>query len=134
MIDMERKIDMDMLYIDYLSGEVFEKVLNEVGYDEFLESYQFALENSLDLMINLYNHECFKQGDKIARDLGLYIDLDFYWGDIFTRVETDDNEVADFIQDLVAFAYDEVQTEEYFKNVVIPSLDETIVKVLSKIY
>ena len=131
---MERKIDMDMLYTDYLSGEVFEKVLNEVGYDEFLESYQFELENNLDLMLNLYEHSDFKQAEKIAKDLDLYIDLDFYWGDIFTRVETDDNEIADLIQDLVAFAYDEVQTEEYFKNVVIPSLDETIVKVLSKIY
>lgn len=131
---MERKIDMDMLYTDYLTGEVFEKVLNEVGYDEFLESYQFELENNLDLMLNLYEHSDFKQAEKIAKDLDLYIDLDFYWGDIFTRVETDDNEIADLIQDLVAFAYDEVQTEEYFKNVVIPSLDETIVKVLSKIY
>lgn len=132
---MERKFDVEQLYIDYLSGEVFEKVLNYVGdYDEFLESYQFELENSLDLMLNLYEHSDFKQAEKIAKDLDLYIDLDFYWGDIFTRVETDDNEIADLIQDLVAFAYDEVQTEEYFKNVVIPSLDETIVKVLSKIY
>ena len=131
---MERKIDMDMLYTDYLTGEVFEKVLNEVGYDEFQESYEFELENSLDLMLNLYEHSDFKQAEKIAKDLDLYIELDFYWGDIFARVETDNNEIADLIQDLVAFAYDEVQTEEYFKNVVIPSLDETIVKVLSKIY
>ena len=129
-----KKIDMDMLYTDYVTGEVFEKVLNEVGYDEFQESYQFALENSLDLMVNLYNHECFKRAEELARDNDTFIELDFYWSNIFTRINTSDDTLADFIQDLVAFAYDEVQTEEYFKNVVIPSLDETIVKVLSKIY
>ena len=129
-IDMERKIDMDMLYTDYITGEVFEKVLNEVGYDEFQES-QFALENSLDLMLNLYDHELYQRAEWIAKQNNQYLDYDFWYDDIFVDCDLKDYEL---IQDLIDTAWTEVRSEEYFKKIVIPSLDETIVKVLSKIY
>ena len=128
---MERKIDMDMLYTDYVTGEVFEKVLNEVGYDEFQESYEFELENSLDLMLNLYDHELYQRAEWIAKQNNQYLDYDFWYDDIFVDCDLKDYEL---IQDLIDTAWTEVRSEEYFKKIVIPSLDETIVKVLSKIY
>lgn len=130
-IFMERKIDMDMLYTDYVTGEVFEKVLNEVGYDEFQESYEFELENSLDLMLNLYDHELYQRAEWIAKQNNQYLDYDFWYDDIFVDCDLKDYEL---IQDLIDTAWTEVRSEEYFKKIVIPSLDETIVKVLSKIY
>ena len=128
---MERKIDMDMLYTDYVTGEVFEKVLNEVGYDEFQESYEFELENSLDLMLNLYDHELYQRAEWIAKQNNQYLDYDFWYDDIFVDCDLKDYEL---IQALIDTAWTEVRSEEYFKKIVIPSLDETIVKVLSKIY
>lgn len=131
-IDMERKIDMDMLYIDYLSGEVFEKVLNEVGgYDEFLESYQFELKNSLDLMLNLYDHELYQRAEWIAKQDNQYLDYDFWYDDIFADCDLKNYEL---IQDLLDTAWTEVRSEEYFKQQIVGGLDEDLLKILGRIY
>ena len=129
---MERKIDMDMLYIDYLSGEVFEKVLNEVGgYDEFLESYQFELKNSLDLMLNLYDHELYQRAEWIAKQDNQYLDYDFWYDDIFADCDLKNYEL---IQDLLDTAWTEVRSEEYFKQQIVGGLDEDLLKILGRIY
>ena len=120
-------MEMKQLFLDYLSGEVFEN-LELSGVDIYGDNFQ-----QLDLMTQLYEHSDFKQAEKIAKDLDLYIDLDFYWGDIFARVETDDNEIQDLIQDLVAFAYETVMSEEFF-NSLLGKLDTEVTKALSKIY
>ena len=131
-IDVERKIDMDMLFNDYVNGsdEIFEKVLNEVGYDEFLESYQFVLENSLDLMTQLYNHQLYQRAEWIAKQDNEYLDYDFWYNDIFADCNLKSYQL---IQDLIDTAWTEVTSEEYFKQIV-GELDEELLKVLSRIY
>ena len=127
---MDKKFDMDMLYNDYLTGEVFEKVLNEVGYDEFLE-YQFVLENSLDITLNLYDHELYQRAEWIAKENNQYLDYDFWYDDIFADCDLKNYEL---IQDLLDTAWTEVRSEEYFKQQIVGELDEELLKVLSKIY
>ena len=123
-------INIDELYTDYLSGEVFEKIQEIIGEGVYEDNFQ-----RLDLInYGLYVHPCFIRAEEIATERDLYIDLEWYFDDIFTSVETDDVKVQNAIQGLTELAWKEITSENYFVNKVFLNLDAEVLQVLSAIY
>lgn len=118
---------MDMMFIDYISGEIIEKVANE-GIDIYSEDVM-----KLDVIFQLCNHDDFTRAE-IFSNGSLY----FEFGnddEIFVYTDEDmEEEVSDVIGALVGGAWKIVRHKAWFEEVVLKSISKELRDVLNKIY
>ena len=114
-------MDLDLLYSDFLSNELFEKLENK-GYD--IDKFE-----ELDIMYNLYSNRNFIKAEKLCS-----FDLDFWWDDVFISSEETNEDILNKAEELVQKAWEEVKSEKYFKSVVLQKLDKNTLDILSEIY
>lgn len=118
-------IDINELYLDYLSGQIFENLEN-VGIDVYDEVYdEFSLINQL------YEHKLFRIAEEKCKKNNESLEIEFYFNDVFVNCDLKN---YDILQELVDTAYSEVKTKEYFLENVLSKVDEEIAKVLLMIY
>lgn len=118
---------MDMMFIDYISGEMMEKIANE-GIDIYSEDVM-----KLDVIFQLCNHDDFTRAAKFSNG-----SLHFEFGnddEIFVYTDEDiEEKVSDVIGALVGGAWKIVRHKAWFEYMVLPSLSKELRDILNKIY
>ena len=108
MVDM-RNIDLDMLYNEYVSGEIAETT----EFEEFCAYVQFDM------------HPLTQKAYELAREKGMFLELDFYFDDVFTSLSSIDGSELPFdeqfddeIQELISRSWTEVHNYFYMLDLI----------------
>lgn len=75
-------IDINELYVDYLSGQIFEKLEN-VGIDV----YDYELYEEFSLINQLYGHKLFRIAEEKCKKNNEHLEIEFYFDDIFVNCD-----------------------------------------------